>query len=165
MQGDADLARIKEQEQLLQFTRFDATTAWEIGCRLKAAAEAEAVAVAIEIRLAGQTLFFYAMPGTDPTNTDWARRKRNTVDLFHCSSYALGLALKQEQTTLEAKLGLPTRDYASHGGSFPLSIASVGCVGTITVSGLPQREDHALITSVLAGYLGLSPDLVALSPG
>ncbi|WP_181881025.1 hypothetical protein [Crenobacter cavernae] len=35
---DADLARIAEQEAALRFTRFDKSTAWELGCRLRAAA-------------------------------------------------------------------------------------------------------------------------------
>jgi uncharacterized protein (UPF0303 family) len=47
--------------------------------------------VLIEIRIAGRTVFCYAMPGTAPTNADWARRKRNTVELLHGSSYGVGL--------------------------------------------------------------------------
>jgi uncharacterized protein (UPF0303 family) len=50
------------------------------------------------------------------------------------------------------------RDYASHGGCFPLLLESTGCVGTITVSGLPQRDDHYLIVEVLAAQLGVVLD-------
>ena len=32
----------------------------------------------------------------------------------------------------------------------------VGVVGTVTVSGLPQQEDHALVVRVLAEYLDVS---------
>ncbi|WP_024301891.1 heme-degrading domain-containing protein [Pseudogulbenkiania sp. MAI-1] len=152
---EADLARITLQEARLQFSHFDGATAWELGCRLKTAAEARSAALALEIRLAGQTVFFHAMAGTTPLNADWARRKRNLVELQHKSSYAIGLALQRDGQTLETKLGLATRDYAAHGGSFPLRLAGCGCIGTITVSGLPQREDHALIISVLADCLGL----------
>jgi uncharacterized protein (UPF0303 family) len=155
MEIDRDLARIAEQERRLRFPRFDAHTAWEIGSQLKAAAEARGVAVTIEIRLNGQTLFLYAMEGTSPDNADWARRKRNVADLHGTSSYAVGLGLKRDGGSLEEKLGLPTRDYAAHGGSFPIALAGSGPVGTITVSGLPQREDHAMIVAALADYLGL----------
>ena len=149
-----DLERIALQEQRLRFERFDATTAWTLGMRLKAAAEAHGVAVAIDIQLHGQPLFFYAMPGTTPDNVDWIRRKRNVVLRFHRSSYAIGLQLQQQQSTLEAKIGVDARDYAPHGGCFPLNLHGTGCIGTITVSGLPQRQDHELVVEVLADMLG-----------
>ena len=149
-----DLERIALQEQRLQFERFDATTAWALGTRLKEAAEARGIAVAIDIQLHGQPLFFYAMPGTTPDNVDWIRRKRNVVMRFQRSSYAVGLQLQQRQTTLEKQFGVDTRDYAPHGGCFPLNLRGTGCIGTITVSGLPQRQDHELVVEVLAQLLG-----------
>jgi len=149
-----DLERIALQEQRLQFERFDATTAWTLGARLKDAAEARGFAVAIDIQLHGQPLFFYAMPGTTPDNVDWIRRKRNVVMRFQRSSYAVGLQLQQQQTTLEKQLHVDPRDYAAHGGCFPLNLIGTGCIGTITVSGLPQRQDHELVVEVLAGLLG-----------
>jgi uncharacterized protein (UPF0303 family) len=148
-----DLERIALQEQRLQFDRFDAATAWALGARLKEAAEARGVAVAIDIQLHGQPLFFYAMPGTTPDNVDWIRRKRNVVLRFQHSSYAVGLQLQQQQATLEARLGVDTRDYAAHGGCFPLNLRGTGCIGTITVSGLPQRQDHELVVEALAELL------------
>jgi uncharacterized protein (UPF0303 family) len=163
MTTEHDLERIAEQERRLRFPHFDAGTAWAIGCRLKQAAEATGAAVTIEIRLAGQTLFFYAMPGTAPVNADWARRKRNVVDLYGRSSYAVGLDLKRDGATLEAQIGVDLRDYATHGGCFPLLLQGTGCVGTITVSGLPQRQDHAMIVAVLAAHLGVPLAEVALA--
>jgi uncharacterized protein (UPF0303 family) len=35
-------------------------------------------------------------------------------------------------------------------------------VGAVVVSGLPQREDHALVAEALAGTLGVPPAEVAL---
>ena len=92
-----DLKVIARQEELLQFSQFDQSTALAIGLKLKELCEDNNVAVAIEIRLNRETVFFYAMLGTTPSNADWARRKRNTVELLHQSSYAVGLSLKQEQ--------------------------------------------------------------------
>lgn len=148
-----DLARIALQEERLQFDRFDSSTAWTLGMRLKEAAETQQVAVTIDIQLHGRPLFFYAMPNTTPEQVDWIRRKRNVVLRFHRSSYAVGLQLQQEQTTLTEKVGVELRDYAPHGGCFPLILRGTGCIGTITVSGLPQREDHELIVAVLATML------------
>jgi uncharacterized protein (UPF0303 family) len=113
------------------------------------------VAVTIEVRIAKETVFLYAMPGTTPGNADWVRRKRNSVELLHKSSYALGLRLAQEGTSLEAKQGLALRDYATHGGSFPVRVRGVGVMGTVTVSGIPQREDHDLVVQALAELCGV----------
>ncbi len=159
-----DLAAIALQEERLQFERFDANIAWEIGSRLKAAAEAQGLAVAIDIALhGGATLFFFAMPGTGPDNIDWIRRKKNVVARYHRSSYAIGLDLRQKNTTLREQVGVDDRDFAPHGGCFPIKLRGTGCVGSITVSGLPQRKDHALVVEVLADYLKQSLAELALA--
>jgi len=153
-----ELDRIARQEALLRFPRFDETTAWQLGSALRARAEAQGQAVTIEIRKAGATLFFCAMPGTTAANADWARRKRNLVELTQTSSYGTGLTLKRDGTTLDSTLGLPARDYTAHGGCFPVFTQGCGWVGTITVSGLPQRDDHELVVGVVAAHLGVALD-------
>lgn len=163
MNIEQDLAGIAEQEARLRFERFDAQTAWEIGQKLKQAAETLHSAIVIDIGLFAQPLFYYAMPGTTPDNADWIRRKRNVVQRFYRSSYGLGLMLKQKQSSLEER-GLDARDYAAHGGSFPIFVTSAGCIGAITVSGLPQREDHELVVEVLAEYLNQPLEELALDP-
>jgi uncharacterized protein (UPF0303 family) len=159
---DHDIEKIALQEKRLQFKTFDSEVAWVIGNALKAAAEKRRVAVAIDIQLAGHTLFSYAMPGTTPDNLDWIRRKRNVVMRYHRSSYAVGLKHEKAQTTLQGRVGLELNDYAPHGGCFPILLAGTGCVGTITVSGLPQRDDHMLVVSVLQNYLNLGTEDFAL---
>lgn len=83
MNIDDELQALSEQEATLAFTHFDAATAWELGAALKTAAERRGLSIAIEIQLAGQTLFYYAMPGATPDIADWVRRKRNLVNHFH----------------------------------------------------------------------------------
>lgn len=145
-----DIQRIAEQEARLQLAKMDLDTAWQLGVRLREIAASRSVPLTIEVRLAGETVFFSSMPGTTPANTDWARRKRNTVELMHRSSYGVGRSLERDGKTLESTMGLPGRDYASHGGSFPLRVANVGVVGAVTVSGAPQREDHHIVVMALA---------------
>jgi uncharacterized protein (UPF0303 family) len=159
---EQDLAVIAAQEARLQFPSFDAVVAWQLGNRLRAAAAARGAAVTLDIWLGAQQLFFSALPGTSPDNAQWARRKRNVVLRFHRSSYAVGLELMRRQTTLREKYGLSERDHAAHGGCFPLNLRGSGCVGTIAVSGLPQREDHELIVAVLALEIGVPGHEVAL---
>jgi uncharacterized protein (UPF0303 family) len=84
------------------------------------------------------------------------------VNRYHRSSYAVGLKLQRDQMTLQAKTGLDLKDYAPHGGCFPILVQGTGCVGTITVSGLPQRDDHNLVVSVLQTYLHPSGEDLAL---
>jgi uncharacterized protein (UPF0303 family) len=161
---DQDLEKIAEQEKLLRFKHFDSEVAWAIGSALKTAAEKRHVSVSIDIQLNGHTLFSYAMAGTTPDNWEWVRRKRNVVLRYHRSSYAIGLKHERERTNLFEKSGVDPKDYAAHGGCFPILLEGTGCVGTITVSGLPQRDDHALVISVLQEYLDVPEQQLALDP-
>lgn len=164
MSIERDVERILLQEKRLQFKHFDSETAWAIGTALKAAAEKRKVAVAIDIQLHGMPLFCYAMPGITPDNWDWIRRKRNVVMRYQRSSYAIGLKYEHTKTTLHAATGLELKEFAPHGGCFPILLAGTGCVGTIAVSGLPQRDDHALVVEVLQEYLHLEKEALALDP-
>lgn len=152
-----DIQRITEQEKRLQLPKLDLDTAWKLGNRLREIATERKVPLTIEIRIATQTVFFVSMPGTSPVNSDWARRKRNVVELLHRSSYGVGRGLERDGKSLEDGngLGLPARDYASHGGSFPLRVKDVGVVGVVTVSGAPQREDHDIVVIALAEMCGV----------
>ncbi len=148
-----DLEIITQQEKRLQFNTFDNTTAWLLGESIKRHCESHNLPVTIEIRLCRDTVFFYAMPGTSPNNADWARRKRNTTELQHRSSYAVGLAL-QGGETLESQSGLAARDYAHHGGSVPIRVKELGVIGAATISGLPQRDDHNIVVQAMAALIG-----------
>jgi uncharacterized protein (UPF0303 family) len=147
-----DLARIALQERQLQFASFDEQTAWQLGSRLRALAMERGLTLVIDIRRPAQPLFYAALPGTTPDNAEWVRRKSNTVLRFHRSSYGLGLEMEQKQSSLEAR-GLPTADYASHGGSFPIRVQNAGVIAAVTVSGLPQRADHELVVEALCAEL------------
>jgi uncharacterized protein (UPF0303 family) len=162
MNIDQDLEKIALQERRLQFKQFDSEVAWALGTAIKVAAEKRQVAVAIDIGLHGHPLFSYAMRGTTPDNWDWIRRKRNVVIRYHRSSYAIGLKHERAGTTLQGGTGLDPKDYSAHGGCFPILLIGTGCVGTITVSGLPQRDDHTLVVSVLQDYLQLTGEDLAL---
>jgi uncharacterized protein (UPF0303 family) len=116
-------------------------------------AQERGLAVVIDVRRFGQPLFYTALDGTTPDNVEWVRRKGNVVARFHRSSYGVGLHWKLKNDSLEAR-GLPINDYASHGGSFPLIVEGAGMVGSVTVSGLPQRADHELVVEALCAMLG-----------
>ncbi len=153
MGNSEDLQRIAQQEQELILPRLDAQTAWDLGSRLRALAAERGLAVVIDVRRFGQPLFYAAMDGTTPDNVEWVRRKSNVVARFHSSSYVAGLKEKLKNQSLTESQGLPIADYATHGGSFPLRVAGAGIVGSVTVSGLPQRADHELVIEALCAIL------------
>ena len=157
-----DIRRIRQHEDRLQFTAFDARKAWDVGLALKAAAEARLAPIVVDISLLSMPLLVFALPGAAPENFDWVRRKRNVVHHFHRSSYAIGRRLADEGRTLQELGALPERDYAAHGGSFPILLRGTGCIGAVTVSGLPQREDHKIVVEALAKTLGVDLADIAL---
>jgi uncharacterized protein (UPF0303 family) len=161
MEIEQDLARIALQEERLRFPRFDAGVAWELGAALKRAADERGVGVALDISTPAYTVFSHSMDGATPDNAEWVRRKRNVTFRFFRSSYAIGLELKRDGRTMLDKYGLGP-DFMPHGGSFPIRIGAA-FLGAITVSGLPQREDHDLLTRTLAGFLGVPAGDVALA--
>ena len=150
------LRQLRQQEEEIQFTGFSNDTALEVGLALVQAAREQGKAVTVDITRAGQQLFHFAMAGTSLDNGEWVKRKNRVVNRFGHSSYYMGISLKSAGQTIEAKYLLPESEYAPHGGAFPLIIKGVGVVGTITVSGLPQEEDHALVVSVLRQFLAKS---------
>jgi uncharacterized protein (UPF0303 family) len=163
MDFERDLARIAMQEELLQLEKFDASVAWQIGSRLHDAATAQGRGVAIDISLAGSLLFYAATVGATPDNADWIRRKKNVVARFHKSSYAVGLNYARRNTTLAERTGAPLADFVAAGGCFPIRLrGSAAVLGSITVSGLPERQDHELVVQALAEHLGVDLGSVAL---
>jgi uncharacterized protein (UPF0303 family) len=158
-----DLDRVSLQERELQFDSMDEQRAWEIGSRLRTMAVERGLSIVIDIRRFGQPLFYTALHGTTPDNVEWVRRKSNVVARFHRSSYGIGLHLKNKNDSIEAR-GLPTAEYASHGGSFPIIVRNAGIVGSITVSGLPQRSDHELVVEALCSILHRDYQELKLAP-
>ena len=152
---ERDLRVIEEQERVLEFAGFDADAAWALGGRMRALAVGSGRPVAMGIWMAGVLLFYAATPGTVLDNEFWLQRKRATVERFGRSTYRMGRELERDGSSLEAKQGLPAREFCVHGGGFPLRLRGTGCVGAAVLSGLPQRQDHAMVVEAMAGMLGV----------
>lgn len=152
---DQLIEELRQQEKELQFSTFTSDTALELGMMLVEKARTEKLPVAIDITRHGHQLFHFAAAGSSADNDQWILRKNRVVNRFGISSLLVGTLLKKAGVSLEEKYHLDPTEYAPHGGAFPLLIGSVGAVGTITVSGLPQKEDHAMVVMVIRQYLGL----------
>ncbi|MCC7702673.1 heme-degrading domain-containing protein [Janthinobacterium sp. GW460P] len=150
----ADLLHtLAQQEESLQFERFDNDAALAVGLWIVEEVRKRGKAVTVNIMRNGQVLFHHAMTGATADQADWIRRKNNTVQRFCRSSYYMGISYKSRGSTFEDVKYLDDVEYAGHGGAFPLLIRGVGLVGTVTVSGLAQADDHALVVAALQAQL------------
>ncbi|MER6109841.1 heme-degrading domain-containing protein [Streptomyces hirsutus] len=144
---------LEEQERRLVFRRFTHEDAWALGSLLVETARERQAPVAIDIHRAGQQLFHAALPGSAPDNDAWITRKRRVVERYGSASYLVGARHRAKGTTFEESSRLDPDTYAAHGGSFPITVEGAGVIGAVTVSGLPQLEDHRMVVEALERFL------------
>ena len=147
------LEELLEQERELQFTAFNEETAWQIGNWLVEHAKRNALSITIDIRRGEQQLFHASLPGTSADNDVWVNRKVRLVNRMGHSSFYIGQLLKEEGKSMREKYLLDESEYAPHGGCFPILVKGSGMIGTLTVSGLPQEEDHKVVVQAIRAYL------------
>jgi uncharacterized protein (UPF0303 family) len=147
------LRQLLAEEQELQFTKFNEETAWQIGSQLVEQARSKALPVTIDITRGQHQLFHASLHGTSADNDEWVKRKVRLVYRFGHSSFYMGQLLKSKGKRIEEAYLLSESDYAPHGGCFPVIVRDTGVIGTITVSGLPQEEDHKLVVQAIREYL------------
>jgi uncharacterized protein (UPF0303 family) len=150
---DDMLNRLLLEEAELQFSGFNEDTAWEIGSALMRRAVAERLSITMDITHGEHQVFHASRPGTSADNDEWVKRKTRLVYRFGHSSYYIGQLLKSMGKSLEEVFLISESIYAPHGGCFPILVKGTGLVGTITVSGLAQEDDHKLVTEVIRTYL------------
>jgi uncharacterized protein (UPF0303 family) len=147
------LDELLAQETRLVFPRFDNDTALALGTLLLDIARERSLPVAMDITRAGQQLFHAALAGSSADNDEWIKRKVATVMRFGHSSFYMGRSTAAKGVDFCTRYLLDPMRYAPQGGSFPIIVAGTGVVGTVTISGLPQAEDHALVVEALTRFL------------
>lgn len=147
-----DIPSLEDQERRLVFAAFDDSRALELGLELVDLGRSGGFPIVIDIRTPDRTLFHAALTGATALNDNWARRKSNATLMWQASSLLIGTRMRAKEDSLAAQ-GLSEADYAVHGGSFPIRVKGVGVVAAVTVSGLPQIEDHALVVRALESVL------------
>ena len=154
MSIQTDIERIREEEERIRFDSFDHDLAFRLGIALHEEAQTRGVSVTIDIRAFGQQIFHLAMAGTSPDNDRWIEGKVRVVERFHRSSLRLGRELAAEGKSLSERFFIDPFAFRPFGGCFPVRLKKGGVIGTVTVSGLTQEEDHALAVSVLEKFTG-----------
>lgn len=147
------ITKLLREEADLQFKKFDEETAWQIGNRLVERAIQEKLPITIDITRGEHQLFHASRPGTSADNDAWVKRKVRLVYRFGHSSFYMGKFLKSLGKSIEEVFLVPESEFAPHGGCFPIIIRGTGMVGTITVSGLAQEDDHQLVVETIREYL------------
>ncbi|MER5914226.1 heme-degrading domain-containing protein [Streptomyces sp. NPDC001982] len=147
------IEELEAQERRLVFRQFTYDDAWALGSLLVELARERQAPVAIDIHRACQQLFHAALPGSTPDNDAWIARKRRVVERYGSASYLVGARFRAKGTTFEESSRLDPDVYAAHGGSFPVTVENVGVIGSVTVSGLPQLQDHRLVVEALERFL------------
>ena len=146
---DLSLAELEREELELQLDRFTNEDALALGLRLVEVARAEHLAITVNVCRGEQRLFHHALEGTSADNDVWIERKNRVVRRFGHSSLLMGQRAAQSGRSFAGQALVDETEFAAHGGAFPLNVRGVGLVGTVTVSGLPQLEDHRLVVRVL----------------
>ncbi|GGN35296.1 UPF0303 protein [Actinoplanes campanulatus] len=157
MSDDLDqlIKDIEQQEARLVFPGFTEADAWALGCLLVNLATERRLPVAIDIRRGQQQLFHAGLPGSSADNDTWIERKVRVVYRFGASSYLVGRRLAAHGRQLDASQGADPTLFAAHGGAFPVRLANAGVIGVVTVSGLPQADDHALVVEAIETFLAV----------
>jgi uncharacterized protein (UPF0303 family) len=147
------LEQLLQEEQELQFESFDEETAWQLGSGLVQKCTRDGLPVTIDIMRAEHQVFHASLPGTSADNDEWVKRKVRLVYRFGHSSFYIGQLLKSKGKSIEEMFLIPESQYAPHGGCFPIIVKNTGMVGAITISGLPQEEDHKQVVRAIRDYL------------
>lgn len=146
---------VKAEENSLHIPTFQYDFAWTLGSRIRQKAEERKLPVGIEVRHGTDIVFAALLPGATIDNFGWTRRKCAVVHRFHRSSLRVRLEAEAKDYDFNQKFGLPLTDYVASGGGFPLILRGGTFVGSVAVSGLPDVQDHALITETLGELLGV----------
>jgi uncharacterized protein (UPF0303 family) len=148
-----DIAAIARQEKALVFEKMHEELAWELLSLMRETAKARGMLLVMDVHLIGRQAAFHAMPGTSADNEDWVRRKANTVARFDKSSYRVALESAASNKAFDLSRGIDPSNFANAGGGFPIRVKSAGLVGSVTVSGAPQRVDHEFVVECLCIFL------------
>jgi uncharacterized protein (UPF0303 family) len=150
---EALIARIEGVVSELQLPHFTKDDSLNLGLLLVERGKSRRLPIAIDNTKGDQVLFHVALDGATPDNEHWIRAKQRAAARYEIPSLLVGLRARRGGGRIEDEGWYDESRYAAHGGSFPVYVAGVGAVATVTVSGLPQQQDHDLVVEALREIL------------
>jgi len=150
---DATIEELEAEFEELQLPGFSFGDAWVLGQDLVAEGLQASLPIAVDVTLSDQVLFHAGLPGSSPDNDRWIARKARVAQRFHRSSLYIAALLRRSGKSIEEQYGIPEAEYAPYGGAVAIRVRGVGVVGTVTVSGLADQEDHRMAAGALRRHL------------
>ncbi|KAG5647720.1 hypothetical protein DXG03_008443 [Asterophora parasitica] len=155
------LESLAAQEQSLVVPHFTSADAFTLGVHIReqTLAEYPTKVVAIRITLATGQILFSTVTGSPaiPDSETWLARKAAAVLRFGVSTLHLGKKIRAKGLKgdrVSEAYPVDDREYACHGGGFPIRVKGVeGVIAVVVVSGLVQEEDHRLAVEGIEWFL------------
>ena len=135
----------------IELDNFSNRIAFEMGLKILDLAKSRNQHIAVEISRLNYTVFIYIDDNLSADKHNWLRRKANIAKRLEESSLSVKNDMKEGNLTLDKTFGLDEKDFIAKGGSIPVFVKNAGMIATITVSGLPDVEDHNIIIDALKG--------------
>ncbi|MEL7648640.1 MAG: heme-degrading domain-containing protein [Sedimentibacter sp.] len=141
------------EEENLQFDFFSNNDALNLGLTIIKLANEANQEIAVYIEVNRQPIFAYFLKGTYLEIAYWIKRKKNVVDRYAHSSMFVGEKFRNRGCDFNENSLLDPSEFQAAGGAFPILLKGVGMIGTVTVSGLSEEEDHKLCIDGIRSFL------------
>jgi len=150
--GGFTAKQLLEEESFLQLPSLRNSDALEISEIATTLGNQKRLPIAIDVRIGDRIVYHASLEGSKPESDVWIERKVAVAMLKHHSTMYERVSAEERRIDWHKENNLQDETHAIHGGALPL-ITDEGFKGVLTVSGLPQVEDHLFAVEVLAEFL------------
>ena len=157
--GGFSSKQLLDEEQILKLPSLSNNDAIEIGQVAVTLGSQRKLPITIEVRIGNRIVFHASLEGSKPKNDWWINRKVAVVMLNQHSTMFERVSAEERGVDWHQENGVTDETHAIHGGAIPL-ITDDGFKGILTISGLPQVEDHLLAVEVLTEFLARKSELL-----
>lgn len=136
----------------IELDHFSNRTGLEMGQAIIRLAHEREQHIAVQIDRLNHTIFLYVDDSLPADKHNWLRRKANVAKHFEESSLSVKFDLIHGKMSLKETFTLDEKEYLAKGGAIPIFVKHAGMVAIVSVSGLHDEEDHAIIVDALKDF-------------